>query len=322
MSAPLRLGLVGCGRIAERGYVPAALGVEGVEISALADPDAARAAELAGRIGDVACHGDLAEMLAAGGIDAVIVAAPAAAHLAAARLAAEAGLPCLVEKPPAPGLADARELTALRPSPAIGFNRRFLQGDALAPRLPARGWLELDLELCFRRGGWGAHVSRDEALLDAGTHLIDLACFLTGSDPIAVRGAAVDPERAELDLELARGRARLRCATDAGYRERVEARDSGGRVLARHALGGLRTRLARLGGAPDPLVASLGSQLAAFAATARRGGTGATAAAGEGTLAGAEDGARAMAVVEAAMRSAAAGGAEVTVEPLTQAFSR
>ena len=38
----MRLGVVGCGRITERGYVPAALAAEGVAIAAFADPNAER----------------------------------------------------------------------------------------------------------------------------------------------------------------------------------------------------------------------------------------------------------------------------------------
>ena len=245
-------------------------------------------------------------MIEAGEVDALVVAAPAEHHLSIARLAAAAALPSLVEKPPAPDLAGALAMSELAVPPVVGFNRRFLQGEALEARVPARGWLDLELELRFRRGGWGAHVSRDEALLDAGTHLIDLACFLTGSDPIAVREASIGPERASLSLELGRGRARLSCATDAGYRERVAARDSGGREHASHALGGLRTRAARLRGAPDPLALSLRRQLVAF--------TGFVRGAGPGRLATAADGVRAMAAVEAARHSAELGGAEVTVE--------
>jgi predicted dehydrogenase len=165
--------------------------------------------------------------------------------------------------------------------------------------------LELELELRFRRGAWAAHASRDEALLDAGIHLIDLAAFLADSEPIAVRRAAVGPERAEFELELGRGRARIRAATDSSYGETVEVSDRAGEVLASHRLGGLRSRLATLRGKPQPLVVSLRRQLEGFAAVLR-GGSG-------GALAVAADAVAAMAVVGAARRSAELSGAEVTV---------
>jgi myo-inositol 2-dehydrogenase/D-chiro-inositol 1-dehydrogenase len=304
---PLRLGIAGCGRIAERGYLPALRDLPGVRLTAVADTDRSRVAGLLAGLDGASQFGAVGPMLAAGELDALLVATPAADHVASASLAAEAGVPCLVEKPPAADLAGALSLARLDPLPAIGFNRRFLQGRELAPSVPAAGWLEMELELRFRQRDWGAHAhaSRDEALLDAGTHLIDLAGHIAGSAPIAVRAALLEPERVELWLELGRARARLRCATDQRYAERVEVRDRSGRLVASSSLGGVRSRLASLRGGAPPLALSLRRQLLAFAARVRDGEAGA--------LASAHDGAVAMAVVEAARESARLGGAEVTV---------
>jgi predicted dehydrogenase len=300
----LRLGIVGCGRIVERGYLPALRELRGVALSGVADPDLERARLLARGAGSLA-YASAAELIAAGSLDAVVVATPAGRHLEVATEAAAAGLPSLVEKPPATDLDGAIALGALAPAPALGFNRRFQQGVELRPALPASGWLELELEMRFRRDGWGAHVSRDEALLDAGTHLIDLAIFVTGSEPIAVRGAVVRPELASLELELGRGRARIRCATNRAYAERVEVRDRGGQLLGTCRTSRLRARVERLRGGPDPLVRSLRHQIEAFAARVR--------GEGHGELADAQAGIATMAVVEAARSSAALHGAEVTV---------
>jgi predicted dehydrogenase len=301
---PLRLGIAGCGRIAERGYLPAARGLGDVEIVALAEPVVERSARLVADTGILSFAG-VEEMVAAGGVEALVVAVPADRHLEVARAAAEGGLPSLVEKPPATDLAGALALAALEPAPALAFNRRFLQGAALAPSIPSDGWLELELELRFQRSGWGAHASDDEALLDAAIHLIDLAAFLTGSAPIAVRAAALAPERARVELELGRGRAQISCATDRPYAERVEVRDRAGRTLAASTTGRVRARMARLRGGEDPFVASIRRQLGAFAARQR----------GEPSsgLADAAAGVAAMATVEAARRSAELGGAEVIV---------
>lgn len=300
----LRLGIAGCGRIVERGYLPALRDADGVAVAALADPDQGRARHLAALCG-AAIYDSPAAMIAAGGLDAVVVATPADRHLEVASEAAAAGLPSLVEKPPATGLEDALALAALDPAPAFAFNRRFLQGRELRPNVPSTGWLELDLELRFRRDGWGAHISRDEALLDAGTHLIDLAVFLAGSEPIAVRDAVVAPERASLELELGRGRARIRCATDRPYAERVEVRDRAGGLLGGTRTDRMRARARRVRGGGDPLVSSLRDQATGFAARVR----------GEAAeeLAGPAAAVATMAVVEAARRSAALDGAEVTV---------
>jgi predicted dehydrogenase len=323
----LRLALAGCGRIAERGYLPAALETAGVRIVAFADPDVARVEscrelwEHSGG-GTAEGFGGVEAMLAVAEVDALIVASPLATHVEVAAAAAAAGVPSLVEKPPAPDLAGAIRLAEIEPQPLLAFNRRFLQGEELRADVPAEGWIELELELRYRRGAWGAHEVRDEALLDAGIHLIDLAAFLARSAPIAVRGAQLGPERAELELELGRGRARIRCATDRRHRETVVVRDRAGRTAARSVLGGFGGRLSALRGAPHPLALSIGRQLAALRERfvgGSAGSDGAAAGNGAAALATARDGAVAMAVVEAARQSAELGGAEVTVAPIAEA---
>lgn len=332
----MRLGIAGCGRIAERGYVPAAFAAEGVTIAAFADPDAGRLGqciELWKRESGEGARGfaTVAELLRAEPIDLLVVAAPAAHHLSLAAEAAAVGVPSLVEKPPAADLATAERLAGLDPQPYLAFNRRFLQGIELRDRIPAEGWLELDLELRFRRGDWGAHEADDEALLDAGIHLIDLACHLTQSAPIAVRQAAIAPERATLELELTRGRARISCATDRSHQEALTVRDRAGKTLASTSWGGIGARLSPLFGRPDPLILSLQRQLEALRDLAPQphhplypaevGGGAVGGRRRRMQLASAADGIAAMSVVEAARRSAALDGAEVTVAPLTGALT-
>src|SRR5438128_7459938 len=98
MRPTVRVGLVGCGRIAERGYLPALKRTRGVSLAAVADPVIERCHALAP---GVASYRDPAALVRAGGIDALVVASPPAKHVDHARLGAEAGLAVLVEKPPA-----------------------------------------------------------------------------------------------------------------------------------------------------------------------------------------------------------------------------
>jgi predicted dehydrogenase len=322
----MKFGIAGCGRIAERGYIPAALKAEGIAISGFADPDAERREECAGlwaRGGgsEAATFASGAELLAAVPVDLLVVAAPAAHHVALAEEAARAGVRSLVEKPPAPDLAEAQRLAALDPQPLVAFNRRFLQGAELRDSIPAEGWLELDLELRFRRDAWGAHQADDEAILDAGLHLIDLACHLSGAAPIAVRHARIEPERATLELELSRGRARIACATDRSHREVIAVRDRAGKLLARSSWGGLRTRLSSLFDRADPLVLSLQRQLEATRAMGVSPMEPPQSVLQRGyphrpLLATVQDGITAISTVEAGRRSAELNGAEVTVTPL------
>ena len=291
-AAPLGLGIVGCGRLAEHGYLPAIAGGDGAEVVALADPVRARCELVASLCGSApSLHADVQGLTADQRVEAVIVASPPSEHLAAATVAAMAGLTCLVEKPPGPDASSARELATLSPAPWIGFNRRFQQGLEIIDRIPCRGELELDLELRYRRASWQAYVVRDDALLDLAPHLIDLALLL-GGGPARVVSAAASPERADLVLELERGSARIRCATDRAYLERTVVR-AGGVEIAASRLGGVTgTSLTLLRRGDHPLVASLRRQVETLACAARGGDP--------GLLATADDGVRVMEMVEAA----------------------
>jgi predicted dehydrogenase len=309
--SPLRLGVIGCGRLAEVGYLPAIAGCPEVALAALADPVAERRERLAERAA-ARTPGSSPPVIAAGAgeltslpeLDAVVVASPVGAHVGHAELAAAAGLPCLVEKPPAAGAAGALTLTSLDPVPRIGFNRRFDQGASLGPRIPADGPLELDLELAYRRESWGAHSDLGDAWLDLGSHLVDLALFLAGAEEATVSAASLEPARAAVELRTNRGPARIRCATDRRHRERVVVRRPGEPPLVATDTGGVaRASVARLTRREHPLVSSLRLQLKAFAAWVE----GRPA----GPLAGAEDGARAMRIVGDARRLAAADGGAI-----------
>jgi predicted dehydrogenase len=93
-SGDVRIGLVGCGRLAERGYVPALSEADGVQLVAVADPVSERCAAVAPGVAQFA---SAAAMVGSSALDALILASPAAAHLPDARIAAAAGLHTLIE---------------------------------------------------------------------------------------------------------------------------------------------------------------------------------------------------------------------------------
>lgn len=273
MSGPLRVGLVGGGRLAELGYLPALAAARGVRLAALAELDPDRRARLAELAGLPVAYPDATALLAGADVDALVIATPVTAHLEDARQAAAAGLPTLVEKPPAPDLGTARELAGLTPTPWIGFNRRFGPAAArLRAAVPADAEVGLRLEIHYRRRGWAPHTVADDALLDLGPHLVDLARWLTRAEITEVRRATVSTRHAEFDLVLGRARARIRCATDRPHHELLQVRHRDGTLLGRERQGGLvtgvRGRLRPAAG-PHPLAESLTHQLDAFANTVR-----------------------------------------------------
>ncbi len=309
----VRIGLVGCGRLTEAGYLPALALTPKIELVAIVDPDQTRRTRVGGLALDaghpVAAHSDVDSMLAAGGLDAVVVASPVDRHVDAATAVADRGLPVLVEKPPAPDVAGAEALAALRPAPRIGFNRRFDPGvAALRPLVPPRGHVQLNIELHYRRRSWQPVTVDDDAVLDLGPHAVDLGRWLASADAVEVKGATVTPTRADWHVLLTRARVHIALATDRPHHELVEVFDDRGRPLGKHRLGGLiaagRSRVRRR---PDvtPLVRSLAAQLAAFACAGDAGDA--------PTLATAADGVAAMRVLAAARASAARGGALVPI---------
>ncbi len=297
-SVPLRLGLVGCGRLAEAGYLPALAALDDVAVVAVADPSAERRTRIASLVsGEPLQLAGAAELAASGAIDAAVIASPAGAHLADATALTSAGIPCLVEKPPAADLGGAEALARLSPAPWIGFNRRFTHGAKLIGGVPEAGPVELELELRYRRASWGAVRVADPVIIDLAPHLVDLALMLSASPEAGVRAARLTDERAEIELETGRGSASISCATDRPHRERIAVRGRGRTVAVSSAGGPLALVTSRLPGREHPLVASLRAQLAAFA----------TAVHGEepGLLATAEDGVRTMRVIDAIREAAA-----------------
>ncbi|MFL5950533.1 MAG: Gfo/Idh/MocA family protein [Gaiellaceae bacterium] len=259
--ADVRLGLIGCGLLAERGYVPAAQRAQGVRLAAVADTVAERCATAAP---GVPAFSSAAELLAAGAADALVLATPASTHVADARRAAAAGVAALIEKPPAPSAIEAEALMALSPAPYIGFNRRFEPAlRELRDKAARAGQVRLQLLLHRRRASWPSYESADPVALDLGPHLVDLAFWLTGGEAARVRGqAGVDKLELEIELADGRGTAHVECALGPRYRERV---DVGG--VGSFRRGGLRSALAAR--RESPLVASLALQLESFARAAR-----------------------------------------------------
>ncbi|OYY08738.1 MAG: oxidoreductase [Rhizobiales bacterium 35-68-8] len=109
---PLKVGLIGAGWVTQHHLKAWATLGDTARVVAIADPATERAAERAAAFGIPAVFARAEDMLAAGGLDAVDIAAPRAVHAKLVRLAAGYGLPILCQKPLAPTLAEAQALVA------------------------------------------------------------------------------------------------------------------------------------------------------------------------------------------------------------------
>jgi len=110
----MRIGIVGCGTVAQSMHIPHAVELPETELVALADPATDRVETLADRYGVEGRFGGAEEMIdgMAGELDAAIVLAPMQHHAEAVEATLGAGIHTLVEKPLAASLVDADRMVA------------------------------------------------------------------------------------------------------------------------------------------------------------------------------------------------------------------
>ena len=115
----IALGVLGCGDVAFRTYLPGLAALAGrAVVAACYDPVPERAGRFAAEAGpmlgaEAVAYGELPAMLAHPGLDAVLNLSPAPFHRETTTAILEAGLHCFTEKPLAGTVADAKALTAL-----------------------------------------------------------------------------------------------------------------------------------------------------------------------------------------------------------------
>ncbi len=107
----LGIAVIGAGRIAQAAHLPALARAEGAQLVGLCDPSAVLSSQVAARYG-VPGYAHVDDLLAAPGVEAVIVAVPDRLHLPLASAALEAGKHVLVEKPLAASVGEAEQLAA------------------------------------------------------------------------------------------------------------------------------------------------------------------------------------------------------------------
>ena len=96
---PRRIGVIGGGFIAQVAHLPQLIGRDDARIVALAEDREELRDAVADRFSIPRRHRQYADMLAAGGLDGVVVAMPRRAQSAIVRDVLDAGLPVLTEKP-------------------------------------------------------------------------------------------------------------------------------------------------------------------------------------------------------------------------------
>ena len=268
---PIRLGLVGAGRWG-RAFIATFAGVPETRLVAVAsrNPDS-----LAILPAGCAIHEAWSDMLAAGGLDGVIVATPPASHAEIAMAAIERELAVLIEKPLTLDVAEAEALGE-RSQTAIAhvdhtdlFNPAW---QALRRRLAEIGPIrEIDCAWSNR----GPVRPDTPGRWDFGPHPLALCIDLFGAEPAGVRARRLADERGaelvEATLQWDRGPRAVVRIGNAGdrRRRRLEARGESGTLI----YDDVEADKALLNGSPVAFASEtpLAAVLARFAAAIERG---------------------------------------------------
>lgn len=125
---PVRLAILGCGRIAQAVHLPVLRTLSSIEVTAVAEPDEALRGKAQTCFPQAAAFPDWQEVLTLQNVDAVLIALPNALHAPAAVTAFKQGKHVYLEKPIALDLESAERVLAAWQSSdlvgAIGFNFR------------------------------------------------------------------------------------------------------------------------------------------------------------------------------------------------------
>ena len=211
--AQIAVGVVGTGGMGCMHAENVHYMLAGARLAAAADPDAARAGELAERCGDVAVFGNAVELIRDDTVDAVVIASPDATHLPLVLECLENEKPVLCEKPLAGSAEDAlriveAEVALGRKLVQVGFMRRYDPQHVAVREAVDSG--AVGEPVLFK--GWHRNLDQDpgmvseEVVTNSTIHDLDSARWFLGQeiDEVYVRGANTSPKLGEgvLDLQL------------------------------------------------------------------------------------------------------------------------
>lgn len=206
----IRIGIVGCGEVANFGHLPAIVSNPQYQVAALFDPNEDRLASTAAKFDNPPTFKDLASFYRVG-LDAVVIASPAPTHRENVLFAAKQGVHVLCEKPISDDEAEAVEMAEAMEATGkiftIGFCYRFspvsrqigdwvqagVIGKVRSLRLSyiwsLHGRFEQDAAGSWIESPrWRGRMVEGGPMVDCGVHCIDLARMWLGDEPVRVHG--------------------------------------------------------------------------------------------------------------------------------------
>ncbi|MEE8550646.1 MAG: Gfo/Idh/MocA family oxidoreductase [Gemmatimonadota bacterium] len=195
-SSPIKIGIVGCGAIAQIVHLPILAELEGATVSAVCDPDPRRAETVAGRFQIRSVCAGIDELLEHPDLQALIVCSPNYLHASHSEQALRAGKSVLCERPL--GVSREQVTALLEAAGACGCTLMVAHNHRYRPDAWAlRGFVDKgELGEIFhingnwqrrrirrpRRGDW--RRDREQAgggvLMDLGVTTLDLGLWLLG----------------------------------------------------------------------------------------------------------------------------------------------
>ena len=194
---PLRVGVIGCGRIAQDVHIPAYIENPKSRLVAICDTNKDRLEKVAEKYRVTNCFRDYLELLESNLLDAVSICTPTATHSKIAIDAAKHGIHILCEKPLASNLDEGEKIAKAvyegKIKFMVGFNCRFLPNHVMAKRLLEDGKIGKPIHIRGEVVTLGPYrIAIDEksysyeaektsgVFFDLGSHLADLFIWMMG----------------------------------------------------------------------------------------------------------------------------------------------
>lgn len=199
-----KIGLMGCGTVADYGHIPVLLDTPGLTLASVFEPNPERLAYIQDKY-KIANGFTDQEAFFNSGIDAVSITSPAPCHIQNIRDAAKHGKHILCEKPLGMDVAECEEMIKVTQEANVmlftGFDYRFSPAALKMRELVRQGAIGklLSLRLIYIWNCHGKYATDSQGnivenerrmgrmleggpMVDCGVHQIDLARFWTGSE--------------------------------------------------------------------------------------------------------------------------------------------
>lgn len=184
----LRIAVVGAGLMGADHIKRIETRIVGAHVSAIVEPDEQRGTAALTAASQAVLYSNIKDSIAAGAMDAILIATPGQFHEEALLAGLEAGLPILCEKPLTPNSASSlriveAEMKYGKKNIQVGFMRRFDSGYKQLRELIVSGEQGslLGLHCAHRNPAVPDTYHNDMLIYDSVVHEIDIVRFLTDS---------------------------------------------------------------------------------------------------------------------------------------------